>query len=234
MYNIRRMHRFHIDGVAGETVSLSDTGQLHHLRDVLRLKAGDEVVLFDSRGNEYTGVIVKVARTQALIKITVACAIPKGTAMDDIIDFLTQLGVDTIIPMMTERVVVRLDGARKETRLERWRKIAASAARQSQRSELPRIEPVTGIADLISRAGEYDLSLIPHLAGERRPIKDILEGSRPENILVIIGPEGDFTPAEVEMARQRGFIPVSLGDTVLRVATAAIALASYIRLALGE
>ncbi|OGO32577.1 MAG: hypothetical protein A2Z29_04220 [Chloroflexi bacterium RBG_16_56_11] len=247
MYNIRRMHRFHTDKVDGDTASISDAAQLHHLRDVLRLKARDGVALFDGRGNEYEGVISRIDRQKALVKITaavtprlkktkitVACAVPKGSTLDDIIDYLTQLGVDAIVPMMTARVVVRLDGGRRESRLERWRKIAASAARQSQRSEFPVIEAITDIEAVISRAAEFDLRLIPTLSGERRPLKDILAESSPENILVMIGPEGDFTPEEVEQARRAGFVPATLGDTVLRVATAAVAVAGYIRLALGE
>jgi 16S rRNA (uracil1498-N3)-methyltransferase len=241
------MHRFYVDRVHGEKISISDAGQLHHLKDVLRLKVNDGVVVFDSDGNEHAGVIDGVNKKQAVIKVTaskparrgkikltIACAIPKGDRMDDIIDQLTQLGVERIIPIWTERVVVKLDDARKEARLKRWRKIAQNAARQSQRNSIPLIDPVTSVASVVSSSQDFDLKLIPNLTGERKLIKDVLADARPKNVVVLIGPEGDFTPEEVRLALEAGFIPVSLGDTVLRVATAAVAVASYIKFALGE
>jgi 16S rRNA (uracil1498-N3)-methyltransferase len=238
------MHRFYIDHIDGDKAFISDSEQLHHLRDVLRLKVDDEVIIFDRPGNEYLGVITGLDRNQAElkvvrvgssrsspIKLTVACAIPKGNRMDDVIDYLTQLGVDRIIPMRTERVVVKLDDAKTEARRKRWQKIAQSAAQQSQRSKIPLIEAVTGLKDVVSGSQDYDLKLIPNLAGERRHIRDVLPEVRPKDVIVLIGPEGDFTPEEVTLALSKGFIPVSLGDTVLRVTTAAIAVASYIKFA---
>jgi len=241
------MHRFYLDHIDGDKVFLSDSEQLHHLKDVLRLKVDDEVIVFDSKGKEYAGVITKIERKQAELKVTpkkssrhhkisltLACAIPKGSRMDDIIDYLTQLGVERIIPMWTERVVVKLDDVRTESRLKRWRKIAQNAASQSQRSSIPFIEPVTHLEDVISGSHDYDLKLIPTLAGERRLIKDIVAEARPNDIIVLVGPEGDFTSEEIELAQREGFIMVSLGDTVLRVATAAVAVASYIKFTLGD
>jgi 16S rRNA (uracil1498-N3)-methyltransferase len=241
------MHRFYIDHIDGDKAFISDSEKLHHLKDVLRLKVGDEVIVFDSPGNEYLGVITGLDRNQAELKVTrakssrssptrltLACAIPKGNRLDDVIDYLTQLGVDRIIPMWTERVVVKLDDAKTEARLKRWQKIAQSAAQQSQRSKIPLIEPVTRLKDVVSSSQDYDLKLIPNLAGERRHIKDVLADVRQKDVIVLVGPEGDFTPEEVTLAMSNGFIPVSLGDTVLRVATAAIAVASYIKFALGE
>jgi 16S rRNA (uracil1498-N3)-methyltransferase len=241
------MHRFFISNIEGDKAYLADSEQLHHLRDVLHLKENDEVIVFDSKGNDYVGVITGIERKRAELKVTpielprgntarvtVACAVPKGSRMDDIIDYLTQLGVERIIPLWTERVVVKLDGGKTEARLKRWRKIAQNAARQSQRSSIPLVEPATRLENIISNSQDYDLKLIPTLAGERRVIKDVLAGARPNNIIVLIGPEGDFTSEEIELARSAGFVPVSLGDTVLRVATAAIAVASYLRFALGD
>jgi 16S rRNA (uracil1498-N3)-methyltransferase len=237
------MQRFFIDHIVGETASLTDSAQLHHLKDVLRLKVNDEVNISDIAGNDYSGVITSIGKKQAEInvilkktpqnpslKLTVACAIPKGSWMDEAIDHLTQLGVERVIPMRTQRVVVKLDSAGAESRLKRWQKIAQSAAQQSQQSSIPIIERIMEFEDIVFSSQDYDLKLIPHLAGERRLIKDILAESRPKNILVLIGPEGDFTPEEVALALDNGFVAVSLGDTVLRVATAAMAVASFIKL----
>ncbi len=241
------MHRFYVPKkIDSDTVSITDPQQLHHLRDVLCLKTGDEVIVFDSRGNEYTGVVRELREKEAVLSVTpiegaktaavriaIACAMPKKAQMDEIIDSLTQLGVDVIIPMDTERVIVKLDEDKKEARLERWLRIAQSAAEQSQRNSVPVIEPVTTIKQVVSHSRGYDLKLIPTLSGERKHIKEVVAESRPESVIVLIGPEGDFTPQEVELATKAGFVPVSLGDSVLRVGTAAVAVASYLRFSLG-
>ncbi len=237
------MHRLYIENVSGQSVTISDAEQLHYLRDVLRLKANDEVVLFDNTGSEYTCSITQLDPRQAVLQVktikrnegkgismTVACAIPKKGKFDEIIDNLTQLGVDNIVPLETERVVVRLEPLMKETRLERWRRIARNAAQQSLRSTIPTIEPIDNLGSLITRSTGFDLKLLPTLLGETKHIKDVLAESMPAKVIILIGPEGDFTSGEVELARNAGFIPVSLGDSVLRVSTAAIATVSYVKL----
>ncbi len=240
------MHRFYIDKPEGNKAVIADKEQLHHLRDVLRLKVNDKVSFSDSLGNDYAGTLTAVGKHQAEaevalvraarenpVKLTVACAIPKNTRFDDVVDFLTQLGVEKIIPMQTERMVVKLDEARALEKHKRWRKIAQSAARQSRRSLIPDITPVTDFINVIKQSAAYNLKLIPHLSGARNLIKDVMKEKELQSIIVLIGPEGDFTPEEMALALDNGFTPVSLGDTVLRVATAAIAAASYIRLAAG-
>jgi 16S rRNA (uracil1498-N3)-methyltransferase len=241
------LHRFYIEQISDDKAVLTDADQLHHIRDVLRLKAGDVIVVFDSAGREYRAAIESVgkkqveldltplkARRRGSVRLAVACAIPKADRMDDIIDCLTQLGVERIIPMLTDRVVVKPSVTAVQNRLLRWQKIAQSAARQCQRSSVPIVSPVTDVKEVIKSSRDFDLKLIPHLTGERTLIKNVLAGSRPKNILVLIGPEGDFTHEEVELALHNGFIPVSLGDTVLRVAAAAIAVTAYIRFALDK
>ena len=240
------MHRFFTDKITGDKAVITDREQLHHIKDVLRLKPGDEVDISDNTGGEYSGVITAIGKQQAELKVTlkktpredslkltIACAVPKNTRFDDIVDFLTQLGVERIIPMRTERVIIKLDKAREEEKHKRWIKIAQSAAQQSQRSRIPIIEPVTDIKDVIKDAAGDGLKLIPHLSGERKLIRDVLAGTKADSIIVLIGPEGDFTPEEVALALENGFMAVSLGDTVLRVGAAAVAVASYIKFALG-
>jgi 16S rRNA (uracil1498-N3)-methyltransferase len=240
------MHYFHLEGnIEGDQSVICDAGQLHHLRDVLRLKAGEQITVFDSAGREYLCSITGLTRQQALLKVierravrpvkfklAVACALPKKSGFDDIVDKLTQIGVDTIIPLLTERVMVKPDEA--GARLERWRKITRGAAEQSCRNTLPAILGISTFKDLLCKSAEYDLKLILTLNGRRLSIKDVLAGKTPASVLVLIGPEGDFTPQEVEQAVRTGFQPVTLGDNVLRVETAAIAVAAYIKLALEE
>ena len=165
-------------------------------------------------------------------QITVACAIPKQVKMDDIIDKLTQLGAARIIPLQTERVIVKLDQSKKLQRFQRWEKIALSAVKQSQRSNFVLISPVTELKDLLSNLQDYDLKLIPTLSSERKTLKNIFNQTiKPlKKIIVLIGPEGDFTEKEIALAKAAGFFPVSLGQQVLRVDTAAIAVVSFIKL----
>jgi 16S rRNA (uracil1498-N3)-methyltransferase len=241
------MHRFYLEGkIEGDQAAINRTDQLHHLRDVLRLKAGDQITAFDSAGREYICSIAGITRQQALLKVVerkplrtgqfklaVACALPKKSGFDDIVDKLTQIGVDNIIPLLTDRVVVKTEEA-QGSRLERWRKIARSAAEQSQRNTLPDVSAIQSFKDLLAQAAGYELKLIPTLEGERRSLPDCLTGKPPASAIVLIGPEGDFTTGEVEQAFKTGFQPVTLGDNILRVETAAAAVAAYLKLALNQ
>lgn len=244
------MHRFFMPSqdTLQDKMIMRDKREIHHIRDVLRLKEGDEVVIFNDKGIEFKAGIESVssqsitfkvrqkaaAGRQQESKITVACALPKKSKMSDIVDKLTQLGVDRIIPMKTERVIVKLDKRKENLLMVRWQKIALNASKQSQRNSIPEIDRVRPLKEVLNEAGKFDLKLIPTLIDERKNIREVIVGSRaPKNILVLIGPEGDFSGEEVGMAVGSGFIPVSLGESVLRVDTAAIAVASYVRLALG-
>ena len=241
------MNRFFVEkiNVSDKYVTLNDPDQLHHFRDVLRIKAGQIVAVFDRLGDEYLAKVQEVNSSFAKleiqekrppnalnIEITVACAIPKKVKMDDIIDKLTQLGVACIIPLQTERVIVKLDKQKKLQRFQRWEKIGISAVKQSQRSKFVVIKPVTDFKEVIANSRDFDLKLIPTLETKRMTLKNIFnQTTRAFNkIIVLIGPEGDFTPQEIALAKDAGFLPVSLGNQVLRVDTAAIAVVSFIKL----
>ena len=236
------MHRFYIpEKIVGGRITIADAEQLHHLRDVLRLKIDDMVQVFDSTGSEFLATISKIDRQKAVLTVTghqsprichmktaIACAIPKRSIMDDIVDKLTQLGVDLIIPLLTERGIVKLEG-KADRRHERWEKIAINASRQSQRNAVPVIDRIMDLKGAIFRSIGFDNKLIATTAGERQPLKAVVN-SRSTSVFVLIGPEGDFTAKEIGQAADNGFVPVTLGDSVLRVETAAIAIASYLRL----
>ena len=241
------MNRFFIEkiNVSDKFIILNDPDQLHHLRDVLRARPGERIAVFDHLANEYVAVVVEIGSSGAKleikekrppndldIEITVACAIPKKVKMDDIIDKLTQLGVACIIPLQTERVIVKLDKQKKLQRFQRWERIAVSAVKQSQRSKLVVIKPVTDFKDVIANVQDFDLRLIPTLETERKTLKNIFNqtGQQFKKIMVLIGPEGDFTPQEITLAKEAGFLPVSLGKQVLRIDTAVIAVVSFIKL----
>ena len=231
--------------IADKLITITDSKEIHHLKDVLRLKPKEEVVVFDGEGNEFTGLIKQLSGSAIVIEIkrksflkdgsvdiTVAAALPKKHKFDEIIDRLTQLGVSRIIPLRTKRTIVTLDEKSEARRMLRWKKIAISAAKQSRRNKIPVIESICDFNRLISMTAEYQLKIIPTLDGKRKKLKDIFSRKSAGKILIIIGPEGDFTRDEIDLAKKFGCIPVSLGSLVLRTETACLAAVSFINLSL--
>lgn len=246
------MRRFFLGSnrIAGKSITISEHKLVHHLKDVLRFKPERVVEIFDAQANVYLCLIKEILKDKLIleikdrhrqlnegqgdkkIKLSVGCAIPKQSKMDEIVDKLTQLGVDRIIPLETERLIVKWDREKKISHYRRWQKIAISASQQSQRPSLPILERIKDMKEILSASDKFDLKLILTLMGERRWLKEVLNSTPApaRNILLLIGPEGDFSPDELKQAKQVNFIPITLGDLVLRVDTAAIAIVSYIRL----
>jgi 16S rRNA (uracil1498-N3)-methyltransferase len=238
------MHRFFEDRImiTDSRIILKDKQKLHHIRDVLRLKAQEEMVIFDSMGNEFLVALEGMNKENAIFiikkrsffhnagvsRFTVGCALPKKAKMDDIVDKLTQLGVDRIVPLNTKRVVVKIDREKEAGRINRWRKISQSAAEQSHRSGVPIVDEITEVVDFFTNYKGPSLKLIPTLEAKGLSLDKVFSNKNFDEIVVAIGPEGDFTKEEVRSAENSGFIPVSLGKRVLRVDTAAIFIASII------
>ena len=245
------MHSFFTpqENISAEKIEILRQETIHHLKDVLWLKAGEEVMIFDEMGNVYRAEIESLTNKAIKLKVkeklppntadkihlTIACAIPKKSKFDDIVDKLTQLGVSRIIPLITERVIIKLDSNKEILRKARWEKIAIVASEQSKRNTIPLIDPPVDIKEIIDKSSNFNLKLIPTLEGKRKSLREIFNQSLPIplplplNILVLIGPEGDFTGGEIKLALNSGFIPVSLGKEILRVETAAVAVASFIK-----
>jgi 16S rRNA (uracil1498-N3)-methyltransferase len=231
--------------ITGGEILINERRQIHYLCDVLRLKVKDDVFIFDGQGNEYhcqiqgvskKGIILLIkgkirVKSQGAIRLAIACALTKQRSrFDDLVDKLSQLGVDKIIPMVTKRVIVRWNSNQRQRHHQRWRKIAQAACIQSDRNTLPIIEPIKGISEILTPIESYDLKLIPALIEKKQNLRDIVLRFSPRSILVLIGPEGDFTRQELIQAEGAGFIPICLGDLVLRVDTAAIAVAAFLGL----
>ena len=177
--------------------------------------------------------------------MTVACALPKKSKIDFIVEKLTEIGVDRIILLLTERTEVKLKDSSKK--IARLKKISESTLKQSSNLFLPEITSMNfqnllklkqdenfDASSSISINPEcnrrIELALIPNLEETTQNIKDLLTGGALKNILVAIGPEGDFSKNEIELAKQAGFASVSLGRNVLKVDTAAIVTAGFIKL----
>ena len=233
------MPRFYIRSIAWNPDRLAlDAAETHHAFDVLRMKVGERATVFDGEGNEAEVELTKrgksgtelrklsIGRTTSLpCRITLAQAVPKGKNMDLIIEKATELGASAIAPLMSERTVVRGaedDHIRKQSK---WQRTAIEACKQCGQNFLPRVEEPCTPRAFFERNGRFDLMLIGSLQGDARPMKQVLSefaANRPKSVLILIGPEGDFTPAEVALAKGHGCRPVTLGPIILRTETAAI------------
>jgi 16S rRNA (uracil1498-N3)-methyltransferase len=223
-----------------QEIALSD-GESHHLVSVNRAAKGDTVVAFDGKGSEWICELTDADRKAARLKvrfaqkakplpwrITLGQALPLGGAMDSIVRKATEIGVSRIVPLESERTQVHLDGARSDRKIEKWQTAALEAAKQCGNPWLPEIGPVTPAAAFMEAAKGYDLKLIASLQPGARSLKTALAAYRaannrsPNNVLWLVGPEGDFTPAEMSRSSAAGFEPISLGPLVLRCETAAV------------
>ncbi|MDD4202489.1 MAG: 16S rRNA (uracil(1498)-N(3))-methyltransferase [Candidatus Omnitrophica bacterium] len=208
-----------------------------HVASVMRLCQGDKVVVFDGTGKEYTGFILDINKKRVTVEIvetkisskvpvsniTLVQSILKKEKMDYIIEKATELGVKEIIPVITDRTVVVYDEPKKIFRQQRWEKIALSSAKQCGRVDVPKIGDVVPFAEVIEHIKEYDTCLFAWLSKDTEPLKNAIEQIRTGNVIVFIGPEGDFTQNEVDMTKQHANVKyVSLGDRVLKGDTAGL------------
>ncbi|NQV04733.1 MAG: 16S rRNA (uracil(1498)-N(3))-methyltransferase [Candidatus Omnitrophica bacterium] len=216
-------------------IEIKDKDEVHHIRDVMRLKKGECVRVFDGRGKEYLGDIKEIGKFSVVIgirdtvnsriedsfSITLYQAIPKKSKMDFIIEKAVELGADRIVPIITERTVPSLkDKASKKK--DRWQRLAKAASKQCGRSNLPSISDILGFNDALAEAKRSELVLFAALDDSAKLLSAILEAGHPKSVSVFIGPEGDFSDKEISVAKSKGFSICSLGSLVLRVETAAI------------
>ncbi|MCP4649411.1 MAG: 16S rRNA (uracil(1498)-N(3))-methyltransferase [PVC group bacterium] len=236
------MHRFYVsvENIKDDIIRLIGS-EAKHAFLVLRLKKGDEVVVFDGQGRQYWGTVSSCNKQEGIVKITkvvsldqneirvvLAQAIPKKAKFDDIVDKATQLGVACVIPLLTENTVVKVALEKRQAKQERWQKIALEAAKQCGRGYVPEISPVTDLKIFLTRISEYNLILIGSLESNTIPIKEILSKQKPQDVLIFVGPEGDFSKSEIQAVEKLGGINVSLGQRVLRCDTAANTFLSVI------
>jgi len=216
-------------------IEVKDRQEIHHIRDVVRLGEGAAVDIFDGKGREFTGVIKSASKSSVVIEIksakavkrdaafssTLYQAIPKRDKMDLIIEKAVELGVENIVPMVTERTVPDIkDKAGKL--IERWSKIAMASSKQCGRVNLPLVSDIADFNLALEQAKKGSLVIFAALDQDARPLKSILKDAPSKNISIFIGPEGDFSPQEVRMAKENGFRICSLGRLVLKSDTAGI------------
>jgi len=219
----------------------------HHLVVVNRCGRGEPVIAFDGHGHEWICECADPAKAAAVLRvkefrqakplpcaITLAQALPKGATMDEIVRQATELGVVRIAPLIAERTQVHLDGDRAEKKTEKWRTTAIEAAKQCGNPWLPEIVPIQKLADYLAAAGDHDLKLVASLHAGATSLKKALahyhakHARPPHRVLWLVGPEGDFSPAEMTALIMAGFTPITLGPLVLRCDTAALCALSIL------
>jgi 16S rRNA (uracil1498-N3)-methyltransferase len=237
-----RPPRFFIspNDVAGSIITVSGE-DVRHIATVLRMKTGDELLLCDGQGTEYAVKIAQMDRSLiraeivnqskkelGFLRVTLGQGLPKSDKMDVIVQKATELGVAEIVPLVTERTIVKFRD--EEKRITRWQKIAREAAMQSNRPDIPSLGHIVSYGDFLRTLNSelQTLLILPWEEGTH-PIKSVLrERQNVKSIVVLIGPEGGFSKVEAELAKGKGFHLVSLGPNILRTETAAIAVLSIL------
>ena len=223
---------------------------MNHIRNVLRMLAGEELLAADGQGSEYRCILRELQDSEIRAeicrklsgsaelpsRITLFQGLPKSDKMDLIIQKCVELGVFRIVPVTTKRTVVKLDAKKEESRRKRWTAVSESAAKQSGRGIIPEISGVQSFREAVEEAGELDVCLIPYeKAEDMARTREILSGiPAGASIGVFIGPEGGFEEEEVREAMEAGARPITLGRRILRTETAGMAVLAMLGYLLEE
>ena len=240
------MYQFFVEPsqIQGNRIVITGS-DVNHIKNVLRMKAGDEIAVSNGMdGKEYRCGIeaftedeivcglrfVKEDGVELPSKIYLLQGLPKADKMELIIQKAVELGAFEVIPVAAKRCVVRLDEKKAAGKISRWQGIAEAAAKQSKRAVIPKVHPVLSMKEAVAYAQNMDVKLIPYeLAEGMQHTKQMIEAVKPEqSIAVFIGPEGGFEESEIQMAREAGIEPVTLGRRILRTETAGFTVISWL------
>ncbi|OYD07655.1 16S rRNA (uracil(1498)-N(3))-methyltransferase [Paludifilum halophilum] len=220
---------------------------IHHVKNVMRLSAGDCIICCDGEGIDYRVRIQQVEDHRILcrieerflsegepkLRITVAQSLPKREKMEWVIQKGTELGADRFQPFTSARTVVKLDGKKASKRRERWRRIAKEAAEQAHRGRIPVVEPLLDWNGLLQSFTAYDRVFFAYEKGGH-PLKEVAKFPSDASLLLVIGPEGGFPESEAEEAKAAGAVSIHLGPRILRAETAPLALLACLLYSNGE
>jgi len=225
------------------SITVNDLHEIHHIKEVLRLKKGSAIQIFNGFSEQTDGIIENISDTSIEVKvglikkieekrakIILACAPPKKGKFEFIIEKCTELGVDEIIPLKTKRSEVVFDEKRMGSKIHRFEAVAINASKQSKRMKVPHISSMIPLPEVLKNLDPNGVHLFPSLHNHAVHITEALfKVDKGQSVTIFIGPEGDFTPDEVELAIKYGCVPVTLGDTVLKVETAAISCVALVK-----
>jgi 16S rRNA (uracil1498-N3)-methyltransferase len=216
--------------------------EARHAVQVLRLRADDEIMVLDGAGGILScrieaaskrsvrvAVVSRQLRPPLTCAMTLVQAIPKGPAFEAIVQKATELGTARIVPLLSERVVAQVGAGHSSAKVEKWRQVAIESIKQCGAPWLPQIEPPTRLEGMVGKTSGSDLMVVCSLQEQDRGLGDVAAAYRaakqrpPKSVVIWIGPEGDFTPAEYAAIANLGAVPITLGPLILRAETAAIA-----------
>lgn len=241
------MHRFFIPQLYNEEMTITGV-DAKHIGKVLRMQPGDKLQIVSDDGVSALAEVATITEStvtvrcleklaeshEPAVKITLAQGLAKGEKMDFIIQKAVELGAYSIVPVAMEHSVVRLDGAKADKKVERWQKIAEAAAKQSKRDIIPQVQDVQTIKEVLAN-NDCKTKIIAYECEDRMSLKTALrEAGQMEDLLLIIGPEGGISEAELAKAREAGAVPVSLGRRILRAETAGLVAMSAIFYETGD
>ncbi len=246
-----RTNRVHLPGPLTANARCRISGNpANHVARVLRLRVGDPLTVFDGTGGEFPATIDELSKDavtvtlaqhdpierESTLSITLVQALARGERTDWIMQKATELGAARIVPLASERSVVRLDADQAQARLKHWRAIVIAACEQCGRNRLPEVTVPMSLAEclsaeLASEAPSASLRLVLSPGATLR-VRD-LEG-RPGRVTVLVGPEGGLSQAEQQAAEHGGFRPLALGPRILRTETAAITMLAALQERLGD
>lgn len=243
------MRRFFVDRPAGPgTVYTIENPDANHIRNVLRMKPGDGLHLFDGTGHEFTGRLIDLSddtvtveitdiftcSNDSPLRITIGQALLKNKKMDTTLRQLTELGMDGWLPVETERSVPKVKEKREPSKSDRWQIIVRESVKQCQRGFVPEIYPPVDFRQALEFGRRHDLNLI-FSDGEGETLDRIrARVSQVQTVFLLLGPEGGFSPREIELARQNDFIPAGLGPRILKADTASVAACAIVQSLFGD
>jgi 16S rRNA (uracil1498-N3)-methyltransferase len=245
------MPRFYVENTSGFDKCIEITGEdVNHIKNVLRMNVGDGITIGDGNGRDYICRISDIGNESVLAdicdvvsnaaelstKITLFQGVPKGDKLELIIQKAVELGASEIVPVYTERTVVKLDAKKEKKKLERYNMISMSAAKQSGRGVVPLVRKYMSFKQALEYAKKFDMNIIPYEDAkgieESRQIISEIKGKK--SLGIFIGPEGGFAASEVELAKSIGASVVTLGNRILRTETAGLAVLSIIMFEIEE
>lgn len=246
-----QMSKFFVEegAIRGDTITITGD-DVNHIRKVLRLRTGEAITVCDGKGMDYSAEIeqleaqyvsarvvgVRESGTEPPIEVVLFQGLPKSDKMDYIIQKTIELGISKIIPVITERTVVKIDNKKDaENKRVRWQRISLEAAKQCNRGMVPVVEVPVSFEKALELSKEYELCMIPYEKERNNKLKGLVKADPDRRkIAVFIGPEGGFSEEEIERAEKQGVKPVTLGTRILRTETAGIAVLAILMYELGD
>ena len=240
------MYHFFVDPslIQGQDIYIEGS-DYNHIKNVLRMKQGEVISVGDGlTDKEYRCHIedftdthvhcrldfIKDSGVELPVKVTLFQGLPKSDKMELIIQKCVELGVAEVVPVACSRSIVKLDAKKEKSKIARWNGISEAAAKQSKRAVIPEVKGVMSYKEAIDYAKSLDVNLIPYeLAEGFDKTRDLISGIKSgQSVGIFIGPEGGFSEEEVELAREAGAEPITLGRRILRTETAAMVVLSWL------